>query len=104
MTTNLIDEYRRTSYQISEAIAPGWYRRRAQFETAMTPVRDRMVRALAVREGATVLELAAGAGDTGFTAAANADRLICPRWPCGQLPNATRSSRSSPRSLPKPGT
>jgi ubiquinone/menaquinone biosynthesis C-methylase UbiE len=175
MTTNLIDEYRRTSYEISEAIAPGWYRRRAQFETAMTPLRDWMVRALAVREGATVLELAAGAGDTGFTAAAHAGRLICTdfspamldvarrraeeldirnadfrvmdaehldldtasvdgvlcrfgymliadppprwprpagccapvgasRWPCGQLPNATRSSRPSPRHLPKSGT
>jgi SAM-dependent methyltransferase len=90
MTTNLIDEYRRTSYEISEAIAPGWYRRRPQFEAAMTPVRDRMVRALAVREGATVLELAAGAGDTGFTAAADADRLICTDFSPAMLDVARR--------------
>jgi ubiquinone/menaquinone biosynthesis C-methylase UbiE len=80
MTTQLIDEYRRTSYEISQSIAPGWHRRRAQFEAAMTPVREWMVGELAPRAGATVLELAAGAGDTGFTAAGalgEAGRLIC---------------------------
>jgi hypothetical protein len=60
MTTQLIDEYRRTSYEISQSIAPGWHRRRAQFEAAMTPVREWMVGELAPRAGATVLELAAG--------------------------------------------
>jgi ubiquinone/menaquinone biosynthesis C-methylase UbiE len=77
MTTTPIDEYRRTSYEISQAIAPGWSRRRAQFEAGMTPVRDWMVRELASRDGDTVLELAAGAGDTGFAAAPDAGRLIC---------------------------
>ena len=51
-------------------MAPGWERRRAQLEEAMTPVREWLVRELAPRPGDTVLELGAGPGDTGFTAAA----------------------------------
>jgi ubiquinone/menaquinone biosynthesis C-methylase UbiE len=90
MTTNPIDEYRRTSYEISQAIAPGWGRRRSQFEAAMTPVRDRMVRELAAREADTVLELAAGAGDTGFSAAAHARRLICSDFAPAMLDVARR--------------
>jgi ubiquinone/menaquinone biosynthesis C-methylase UbiE len=90
MTTNPIDEYRCTSYEISQAIAPGWGRRRSQFEAAMTPVRDRMVRELAAREAATVLELAAGAGDTGFSAAAHAGRLICSDFAPAMLAVARR--------------
>jgi SAM-dependent methyltransferase len=66
-----------TSYEISQAIAPGWSRRRSQFEAAMTLVREWMVRGLAAREGDTVLELAAGAGDTGFAAASDAGHVIC---------------------------
>jgi SAM-dependent methyltransferase len=77
MTKQLIDEYRRTSYELSEVIAPGWQRRRAQFEEAMTPVRQWMVGETAPLAGDTVLELAAGAGDTGFAASAGAGRLIC---------------------------
>ncbi|GAA0711981.1 class I SAM-dependent methyltransferase [Dactylosporangium roseum] len=69
MASQLIDEYRRTSHEISQAIAPGWERRRAKFEAAVAPVREWMVRELAPRPGGTVLELAAGAGDTGFEAA-----------------------------------
>jgi ubiquinone/menaquinone biosynthesis C-methylase UbiE len=70
MTSEMIDEYRRTSYEISQAIAPGWERWRSQFEMAVAPVREWMVRELAPQPDATVLELAAGAGDTGFEAAA----------------------------------
>ncbi len=55
---------------IAEAIAPGWERRRAEIEELSAPVREWLVRALDPREGDTVLELAAGAGDTGFDAAA----------------------------------
>lgn len=70
MTSQLIDEYRRTSYEISQAIAPGWERWRARFETAVAPVREWLVRELAAEPGDVVLELAAGAGDTGFEAVA----------------------------------
>jgi ubiquinone/menaquinone biosynthesis C-methylase UbiE len=69
MASQLTDEYRRTSYDISQAIAPGWERWRSRLEAAVTPVREWIVRELAAQPGATVLELAAGAGDTGFEAA-----------------------------------
>ena len=54
---------------IAEAIAMSWERRREQIEELSAPVRQWLVRALDPREGDTVLELAAGAGDTGFDAA-----------------------------------
>lgn len=79
MTDPLIDDYRRTSLEISEIIAPGWERWRSNLEEAMAPVRDWMVRELAPKPDTTVLELAAGAGDTGFqaiTAAGPDSRLI----------------------------
>ncbi len=63
------EDYRRTIYEIAEAIAPGWERWRARIEETTTPVREWMLRELAPRTGDTVLELAAGAGDTGFKAA-----------------------------------
>jgi len=64
------DEYRRTSLETWEAMAPGWERWRAEVEATSTPVREWMLSALAPRPGDTVLELAAGPGDTGFAAAA----------------------------------
>ena len=64
------DDYRRTSFETWEAMAPGWERWRAEVEATSTPVREWMLRALAPRAGDTVLELAAGPGDTGFAAAA----------------------------------
>ena len=79
MTPGTIEELRRTSYQISQAIAPGWERWRAHMEQALTPVREWMIRELRPQPGDTLLELAAGAGDTGFEAAAitgQAGRLI----------------------------
>jgi SAM-dependent methyltransferase len=70
MTTNTLDEQRQATYDIAEAIAPGWERRRADIEKASAPVREWVLRALAPHSGDTVLELAAGVGDTGFDAAA----------------------------------
>ena len=64
------DEYRRTSFETWEAMAPGWERWRAEVEATSTPVREWMLRALASRAGDTVLELAAGPGDTGFATTA----------------------------------
>jgi SAM-dependent methyltransferase len=65
-----LEDYRRTSYDVWEAMAPGWERWRAQLAEALTPVREWLIRELASRPGDTVLELGAGAGDTGFKAAA----------------------------------
>ena len=64
------EEYRRTSFETWEAMAPGWERWRAELEDALTPVRDWLITHLAPQPGDTVLELAAGPGDTGFAAAA----------------------------------
>ena len=72
-------DYRRTSYETWEAMAPGWERRRAELEEALTPVRTWLITKLAPQPGDTVLELGAGPGDTGFAAAAlvgEAGRLI----------------------------
>jgi SAM-dependent methyltransferase len=63
------DEQRRAALETWEAMAPGWERWRAQVEVTSTPVREWLVRELEVRPGDTVLELAAGPGDTGFAAA-----------------------------------
>ena len=70
MATDTLDDYREAIYEIAEAIAPTWERRRAEVEELSTPFREWMLRALGPREGDTVLELAAGVGDTGFEAAA----------------------------------
>ena len=70
MTTEAIEQQRREIYEIAEAIAPTWERRRADIEEVATPVREWMLRELSPRAGDTVLELAAGVGDTGFDAAA----------------------------------
>lgn len=63
------DEYRRTSFEVWEAMAPGWERWRAQLEEALTPVREWLISELAPNAGETVLELGAGTGHTGFAAA-----------------------------------
>jgi ubiquinone/menaquinone biosynthesis C-methylase UbiE len=58
-----------TMLDIAEAVAPGWERWRARIEENVAPVREWMIRQLAPRPRDTLLELAAGAGDTGFEAA-----------------------------------
>lgn len=70
MMSESIEDYRRISYETSQATAPGWDRWRAHLEAAVAPVRAWMVGAVDSQPGDTVLELAAGAGDTGFEIAA----------------------------------
>jgi ubiquinone/menaquinone biosynthesis C-methylase UbiE len=65
-----VEEYRRTSHEVWERMAPGWERWRAQLADALTPVREWLIRALGPQPGNTVLELGAGTGETGFEAAA----------------------------------
>lgn len=69
MNTQTLDEQKRAMYEIAEAIAPTWERRRADVEEVATPVREWMLRELRPQEGDTVLELAAGVAETGFEAA-----------------------------------
>jgi len=74
-----VEDYRRTSHEAWEAMAPGWERWRAQLAEALTPVRRWLLAELQPQPGQTVLELGAGVGDTGFEAAAiigEAGRLI----------------------------
>ena len=70
MGTDTLDVFRGASYEVAEAMAPTWERRRAQIEEVAKPVREWMLRELAPHAGDTVLELAAGTGDTGFEALA----------------------------------
>ena len=69
MTSGTTDRLRTMNYEVAEAIAPTWEKRRAQIEHVSTPVREWLVRELGPSEGDVILELAAGAGDTGFDAA-----------------------------------
>jgi SAM-dependent methyltransferase len=71
------DEYRQNILAIAEAIAPGWERRRPFIEETTSPVSVVIVGALAPQPGDTVLELAAGAGDVGFTTAARLGDTGC---------------------------
>ena len=64
------DEYRLASREVWDRMAAGWDRRRDWMWEASRAVGQWMVDALAPRPGQTILELAAGLGDTGFAAAA----------------------------------
>jgi hypothetical protein len=70
MATEATEQQRREIYEIAEAIAPTFARRRAYVDVVSTPVREWMLRELAPRVGDRVLELAAGVGETGFDAVA----------------------------------
>lgn len=50
------------------AVAPGWYAQREKLWSVSRPVSEWMVRRLDLQPGDTVLELAAGLGDTGLMA------------------------------------
>ena len=88
-----VDQQRQEIYEIAEAIAPTWERRRAEVEAVMTPVREWMLRELSPRAGDTVLELAAGVGDTGFDTAmvvGEQGRVICSDFSLAMLAAARR--------------
>jgi ubiquinone/menaquinone biosynthesis C-methylase UbiE len=88
-----VDQQRQEIYEIAEAIAPTWERRRAEVEAVMTPVREWMRRELSPRAGDTVLELAAGVGDTGFdtaTVVGAHGRVICSDFSPAMLDAARR--------------
>jgi SAM-dependent methyltransferase len=60
---------RQQSRDTWNAVAPGWYAQREKLWKASRPVSEWMVRRLDPQPGETVLELAAGLGDTGLMAA-----------------------------------
>ena len=63
------EAYRAASRDRWEHAAAGWEARRADRQAATEPVSQWLVEAIAPQPGQTVLELAAGVGDTGFRAA-----------------------------------
>ena len=68
------DAQRRASLENWEASSAGWARRADWFAAATRPISHWMVDAVRLQPGHRVLELAAGAGETGFLAA----ELIAP--------------------------
>jgi len=63
------EDYRTASHRIWEEMAAGWEDHRRRVWDASHPVGKWMVDALDPQPGETLLELAAGVGDTGFAAA-----------------------------------
>jgi SAM-dependent methyltransferase len=63
------EEARQRSRASWDAVAPGWYTRREELWKSSRPVSEWMIRRLDPQPGDTVLELAAGLGDTGLMAA-----------------------------------
>jgi SAM-dependent methyltransferase len=88
-----LDEYRRSSHETWETLAPGWERRREAVATMAGPVRDWLVHALAPQPGETLLELSAGPGEVGFEAAPHLEergRLIRADFSPGMVEVARR--------------
>jgi ubiquinone/menaquinone biosynthesis C-methylase UbiE len=63
-------EFRRASHAVWEAMAAGWDERHAYFEEVARPVTQRLLERLDPSPGTTILDLAAGTGVVGFSAAA----------------------------------
>jgi SAM-dependent methyltransferase len=63
------DEYRQASLEIWDEMAAGWEGHRGTVWDASRAVGEWLVDALDPKPGETILELAAGVGDTGFAAA-----------------------------------
>jgi SAM-dependent methyltransferase len=63
------EDYARASYEIWQAMAAGWDRERSWMWEASRAVSESMLVALGPAPGQTILELAAGTGETGFAAA-----------------------------------
>jgi ubiquinone/menaquinone biosynthesis C-methylase UbiE len=63
------EDYRSASYEIWQAMAAGWDRDRSWMWEVSRAVSEEMLIALGPQPGQTILELAAGTGETGFAAA-----------------------------------
>ena len=63
------EDYRSASYETWQAMAAGWDRERSWTWETSRPVSENLLETLAPEPGQTILELAAGTGETGFAAA-----------------------------------
>ena len=91
--TKTLDEQKHLIYDIAEAIAPTWEQRRADVEEVATPGPGMDAARASPARRNTVLELAAGVGETGFEAAAivgEAGRLITSDFSPAMLEAARR--------------
>lgn len=78
-----------------ESVAEGWERRRGLIWGVSHDIGERLVDALDPQPGETILELACGPGDTGFTAAArlgDSGRLLSTDFAEGMVASARRRS------------
>jgi ubiquinone/menaquinone biosynthesis C-methylase UbiE len=92
------EDYRQVSYDVWQRMAEGWDRDRRWVWDVSHAVGEWMVEALDPQPGQTILELAAGAGDTGFAAAAivgNEGRLISTDF----APNMVAAARAESQRL-----
>jgi ubiquinone/menaquinone biosynthesis C-methylase UbiE len=64
-----LDEYRQQSLESWDRMATGWHAWREYLYEHTRPVREWLVAQLDPRPGETILDIAAGVGDTGFAAA-----------------------------------
>jgi SAM-dependent methyltransferase len=69
MAEQALDDWRKQSYETWERLAPVWSREREFLWTMSRHVGEALVQKADVDSGDTVLELAAGTGETGFAAA-----------------------------------
>jgi SAM-dependent methyltransferase len=69
MEADVMDEQTKESLRIWDGVAGGWEKYREQINEQERPVTDRMIEALGVREGDTILELCAGPGSVGLQVA-----------------------------------
>ncbi|MEX2032209.1 MAG: methyltransferase domain-containing protein, partial [Dehalococcoidia bacterium] len=91
-------DYRQASYDVWQRMAEGWGRERLWTWDASRRVGEWMVEALDLQPGETILELAAGPGETGFAAAqllGDEGRFICTDF----APNMVEVARSESQRL-----
>ena len=92
------EDYRSASYEVWQAMAAGWDRERGWMWDVSRAVSEQMLNALAPEPSQTILELAAGTGETGFAAAqviGPAGRLICTDF----APEMVAAARAESRRL-----
>ena len=88
-------DYRSASFEIWQAMAAGWDRDRSWMWDVSRAVSEEMLNALGPEPGQTILELAAGTGETGFAAARAIEpggRLICTDFAPEMVAAARRES------------
>src|SRR5918992_4998868 len=79
-----------------DAVATGWYAQREEIWESSRPVSEWMIRRLDPQPGDTVLELAAGPGDTGLRAArlvGESGRVIITDFAPGMIAAARRRAQ-----------